>query len=188
MSGEIISAEPRYRGWSTLLLAKIRLPDGRVVTREIEDHGSAASVLPYDPSRKTAIVVRQTRAPLLYKAAHGDLIEAIAGMIETSEAPEACARREAEEEAGLRLGSLEHVTTGWTMPGISTERMALFLAQYSASDRIGAGGGVDDEGIEVIEIGLSALAAMADAKELTDVKTLVLVQTLRLRRPDLFDR
>ncbi len=41
-------------------------------------------------------------------------------------------RREALEEGGLRLGALEHVATVWSMPGVSTERMALYLAEYRA--------------------------------------------------------
>ena len=72
------------------------------------------------------------------------------------------------------------------MPGISAERMDLFLGLYAEADRTGAGGGIDDEGIEVVEMALGAPAAMADAGTLNDMKTLVLVQTLRLKRPELF--
>jgi nudix-type nucleoside diphosphatase (YffH/AdpP family) len=186
MPAELIEAAPKYQGWSTLLVARIRLPDGRIVVREIEHHGRAACVLAFDPHRKTALFVRQVRAPTIYAAQPSHLLEAVAGQIEDGEAPEACARREAMEEAGLRLSTIEHVTTAWTMPGISTERMDLFLGQYSQADRVGPGGGTGDEGIEVVEVSLAETAAMSDAGALTDMKTLVLVQTLRLRRPDLF--
>ena len=186
MPAELIAAVPKYQGWSTLLVARIRLPDGRVVVREIEHHGRAACVLAFDPERRTALLVRQVRAPTIYAAQASLLLEAVAGLIEDGEAPEACARREAMEEAGLRLSAIEHVTTAWTMPGISTERMDLFLGEYSQVDRVGSGGGTGDEGIEVVELPLTEIAAMSDAGTLTDMKTLVLVQTLRLRRPDLF--
>ena len=186
MPAELIEAVPKYQGWSTLLLARIRMADGGVITREIEHHGRAACVLAFDPERRTALLVRQMRAPTIYAAQQWHLLEAVAGQIEDGEAPEACARREAMEEAGLRLSVIEHVTTAWTMPGISTERMDLFLGQYSQADRFGPGGGTDDEGIEVVELPLTEIAAMSDAGALTDMKTLVLVQTLRLRRPDLF--
>src|SRR5438034_9977759 len=162
MPTELIEVETKYRGWCRLLLAKIKFADGRVVQREIEDHGRAACVLPYDPARRTALVIRQLRAPVLYAAREVELIEAVAGLIDEGEEPDACARREALEEAGLQLRSVERITTAWTMPGISAERMDLFLAEYSQADRIGPGGGEADESIEVIELALSEFASMAD--------------------------
>jgi nudix-type nucleoside diphosphatase (YffH/AdpP family) len=188
MSGpQIIKVEEKYRGWSKLLLASLRLPNGSIITREIEHHGHAACVLPYDPTRCMGIVIRQSRAPATYLGELRQVFEVIAGLIE-NETAEACARREAMEEAGLRLGALEHIGTGWTMPGISTERMDMFLAEYDAADRVGAGGGVaaEHEDIEVIELPLKDLARLADAGEMIDIKALALVQTLRLRRPTLF--
>jgi nudix-type nucleoside diphosphatase (YffH/AdpP family) len=188
MSGaHIIKVEEAYRGWSKLLIASVGLADGRIARREIEDHGHAACVLPYDPARRNALLIRQWRATVLHAGQAQDILEVIAGLIE-DEAPETCVRREAMEEAGLRLDALEHVVTAWSMPGISTERMALFLAEYEAADRVGAGGGLatEHEDIEVVELPLADLARMADAGELTDMKTMVLVQTLRLRKPDLF--
>jgi hypothetical protein len=74
------------------------------------------------------------------------------------------------------------------MPGVSTEQMDLYLAPYAEADRIGIGGGLADEheGITVVELPLAELAAMADAGQIMDMKTLAVVQTLRLRRPELF--
>lgn len=186
MTGEIVSVETKHRGWSALLVATIRLPDGSTITREIEDHGNAVGVLAYDPVRRTAVLVQQMRAPVLLAAKQPHLLEAVAGLIDGDEAPESSARRETMEEAGLRLRSLDHVVTAWTMPGISTERMDLFLGEYAQADRVNAGGGIEDESIQVFEMPLAELAAMADAGTLTDMKTLLLLLTLRLRRPDLF--
>jgi 8-oxo-dGTP pyrophosphatase MutT (NUDIX family) len=92
------------------------------------------------------------------------------------------------EEAGLKLHALEHVGTAWSMPGISTEQMHLYLAPYCEADRIGLGGGIanEHEGITVVELPLAELAAMADAGQINDMKTLAVVQTLRLRKPELF--
>ena len=75
------------------------------------------------------------------------------------------------------------------MPGVSTERMDLFLAEYCEADRLGAGGGVDGENeeIEVVEMPLARLAEMVRRAELTDLKTLALLQALQLTRPELFD-
>jgi len=186
MSAEIVALETKHRGWASLHVARVRLADGATVERVIEDHGSAACVLPYDPQRKVATMVRQLRVPVLHAGGGEMLIEPPAGIIDPGEDAETAALREATEETGLRLATIEKIATVWTMPGVSTERMSMFIGTYSASDRIGAGGGIDDEGIEVVEIALSDLAAMADAGTLTDLKAFTLVQTLRLRRPELF--
>jgi len=188
MTAEIVSTEIKHRGWSTFMLATIRLPDGNTITRAIEDHGNAVPVLSYDPVRRTAILVQQLRAPALYAAQHAHVLEAVAGRIDNGEEAESGARREMIEEAGFELHVLERVARAWAMPGISTEQMDLFLGEYGAADRVGAGGGVagEHENIEVIELPLSRLAAMADAGDVHDMKTLLLLQTLRLRRPKLF--
>ncbi len=187
MDIESSQIETLYKGFSTLSLATIRFADGHTIRHLVEDHGEVATVLPYDASRKCAILVRQFRTPPYLSAGEPDLLEAIAGIIDEGEA-QACARREAMEEAGLRLGALEPVGTFWSTPGISTERMHLFLAPYRAADRIGDGGGLaeEQESIAVAEIGLAELARAADGGGLDDMKTFALVQSLRLRKPELF--
>jgi nudix-type nucleoside diphosphatase (YffH/AdpP family) len=187
MTYEITGVETLHHGWARYLTATIRLPDGRIMTREIEDHGTAVGVLPYDAGRKTAILVRQFRAPVMYATQQRDFLEAIAGTVEEPDPAEA-AKREAHEEAGLQLTTLEPVGTVWAMPGISTERMSLYLAPYTQASRVGDGGGLDHEHerITVVEMPLAELAAMADAGALADMKTMLLVQTLRLRHPGLF--
>ena len=184
---ELVDTREVYGGWSKMLVATIRLPDGRTIKREIEDHGEAVCVLPYHPVRKTAVLVRQWRVPVLYALGkQQQLLEAVAGVIEDVDAA-ACAHREVMEEALLKLDSLEPVFTAFTMPGLSTEHMHFFLATYSGAARAEIRGGVDeDEYTVAVEIGLAELARMADENRLPDTKTLVLLQTLRLRRPDLF--
>jgi nudix-type nucleoside diphosphatase (YffH/AdpP family) len=184
----IVRTRMVYEGWTKFLVATIRFSDGHTLDREIEDHGEAACVLPFNVQRKTAVLVRQMRAPPLYAAKLKATLEAVAGVIEDEDAA-ACARREAREEAHLEIKAVEHVFTGWTMPGLSTERMHFFLAQYSGDVRADVIGGLADEREDTVvgEFRLADLARMADANELNDVKTLVLLQTLRLRRPELFE-
>lgn len=187
MTNTITGIRTIHDGWSQLLVATIRRPDGGTITREIEDHGTAVGVLPYDPERRVATLVRQFRAPAAHAAGADDVLEAPAGLIE-GEDPTACALRELEEETGIRPGRVEPLGTVWSMPGISTERMHLFLAPYAQADRVGPGGGLADEHEDIVleEVALSELAAMADDGRLDDMKTLCLVQTLRLRHPELF--
>jgi nudix-type nucleoside diphosphatase (YffH/AdpP family) len=187
MTFEITGLETRHDGWARFLIACIRLPSGQLVRREIEDHGTAVAVLAYDPDRKTVILVRQFRAPVFFSCRQAYTLEAVAGIVEDADAQTA-ARREALEEAGLDLHALEHVATTWTMPGLSTEQMTLYLAPYRLADRVDKGGGVaaEHEDISVVEMPLARLDAMMRSGELADMKTLVLAQALKLRRPDLF--
>ena len=184
----ILHTRTAHAGWAKFLIATVRSPDGRTLEREIEDHGEAVCVFAYHRQRKTAILVRQARVPVLFASGEQETLEAIAGVIEGEE-PIACARREAREEAQLELDSLEHVFTAWTMPGISTERMHFYLAVYSGEARSEVRGGVasEDEETIAVEIGLAELARMADDGRLADVKTLLALQTLRLRQPHLFE-
>src|SRR5271163_1347876 len=78
---EIEKTEIAHRGWTTLSVVTFALPDGTKFNREIEDHGRAACVLPYDPERRTALLVRQFRAAVFLTSGETDLLEAIAGVV-----------------------------------------------------------------------------------------------------------
>lgn len=176
-----------YRGWTTFGVVTLPERDGRLVDRVFEDHGAACCVLPYDPHRKVALVVRQKRVGPLLTGVAEELIEPPAGGL-GDEDPATAAVREAMEEVGVRLGDLESIGSPFAMPSISTERLHLFLAPYAMGDRIAAGGGLaeEHEHLEVAEIGLAELSEMARRGTLHDMKMLVLVQALQLRRPHLF--
>lgn len=186
---EITRLDALYQGWTTLYLATIRTADGQEIKREIEDHGAAVGALPYDPDRRVALLIRQMRVPALHEAGESDLLECPAGLLDEG-TPEDNMLRELCEEVGLNIRRLEAVTVAWTTPGLSTERIHLFLPPYAPEDRSGAGGGLasEHEDITAEEVPLVDLAAMADDGRLADMKTLLLVQTLRLRRPELFTR
>ena len=186
MNARIVDETIVYRGWMSVIRATFAMPDGEQVERHFEDHGEAVGVLPYDPERRTAILVTQPRPPVIRRGEPA-LLEVIAGKLEP-EGPARTALKEAMEEAGLRLRELERIACLWSMPAVSTERIHLYLAAYSIADRIGEGGGAADENeaITVVEMPLVELAALAARGDLTDAKTLVLVQALQLRRPELF--
>jgi hypothetical protein len=66
--------------------------------------------------------------------------------------------------------------------------MHLYLAAYSEADRISQGGGLaeEHEDIEVVEILVTDLWAMLERGEIMDLKTIALVQALRIRQPELW--
>lgn len=177
-----------HAGWLNLHLVGLTAPDGSVYERYVEDHGRAVAVLPYNPQTRMALLVTMPRAALRF-AGGADLLEAPAGMVEPGEDLAECARRELVEEAGLEVGDLEPAGAIWVSPGITTERIDLFLAAYADSDRTGAGGGLEseNENITVVETPLFDLWRSVQGPAPADAKTRILVETLRQRRPELFD-
>jgi nudix-type nucleoside diphosphatase (YffH/AdpP family) len=185
MNDAVLSRRPIYQGWLNLIMLRLRL-NGVACERPIVEHVSGATVLAYDPQRRVAMTVRQTRDAVLYLD-QSIFPEAIAGVTE-DELPAETARREAFEETGLSLRSVESVGHVWMTPSTTTERVHLFLAEYGSADRIGPGGGAVDE-IETIdarEEPLSQLWADASSGRLGDAKLFMLLQALKLRRPELF--
>ena len=161
---------------------------GASIKREIEDHGEAVCVLPYHPLRKTAVLVRQWRVPVLYASKQQqDLLEAVAGVIEDVDAA-TCAHREVMEEALLKLDSLEHV---YSPPGRCPDYPPNTCISFSPPIRASRGRKCAAASTKTnlpspSNSRLADLARMADENRLPDSKTLVLLQTLRLRRPELF--
>lgn len=155
--------------------------------RQVYDRGNGAAILPIDQKRGTVLLVRQFRIPVYLNprpgsAADGMLIEACAGLLDEND-PETAIRKEAEEELGYHLKDIELVFDATMSPGSVSERLSLFIANYSPSDRISAGGGEASEGedIEVLELPLDKALAMVDSGEISDAKTVMLLQHAKLK-------
>lgn len=172
-----------FQGYLKVERLRLEYPGHLVAVREVETHGDSVAILPFDPVSRSALTVRQFRAP-----AFDWLEEACAGMIDGTETAEAAALRELQEELGLAARGLTSCGVTWPSPGVCAERAHLFLAEYSALDRTGEGGGLEaeHENITVLDRPLSELAAEADSGGIVDLCLLALVQTLRVRRPELF--
>ena len=83
MKPEILERQERqiaHAGYITVERLRMRLTDGAVVSREVERHGDAAAVLPYDLERRSALVVRLFRAPVLVASGEEMSEEACAGI------------------------------------------------------------------------------------------------------------
>ena len=162
--------------------------DGRV-TREIReayDRGNGVTILLHDPVAGTVILTRQFRLPI-YLNGHPDgmLIETAAGLLdERGEDVENAIRREAEEEAGVRVGEVRRLFELFMSPGSVTERVTFFVATYTHAQRSSRGGGKADEGedIEVLELSLDEALAMVSAGTIDDGKTVLLLQWAALQR------
>lgn len=122
-SPKTLAIRPLFKGRIVdLSLEEVQLPNGNVCELERIRHPGAAAVVPID-QRGDVWLVRQYR-----HATGGFILEVPAGKLDAGESPEACARREIEEEVGRRTGSLQPLGWIWTTPGFTDERIWLFLA------------------------------------------------------------
>ena len=169
-------------GWHVLRRTTFdyRRRDGRVVReqRETYDRGNGATILLYDPVRRTVLLTRQFRYPA-YVNGHPDgmLIEAAAGLLD-DDAPGVAIRREATEELGVDVRELRHVFDLYMSPGSVTERVHFYVAAYGPADRVAPGGGLAEEGedIEVLEIPADDAMLMVADGRIVDGKTVILLQ------------
>lgn len=182
---EILSTETLSNFWSTLTKVTLNYTrsDGRsdVLVREVNDHGAAAAVLAYDANRKTVLLVKQMRIAAFMIGYEEPMIEVCAGLLDGDDA-ETCALREAEEELGFKLHDLQFVTDAFMSPGALTERVSLFVGNYTPADKISHGGGnsLEGEDIEVIELSLASAYRMVASGAIVDAKTIILLQHVML--------
>ena len=159
-----------YRGKVVSLdVDTVRFPNGSTGELEIIRHPGAAAVLPFasDPhgADPTILLIEQYRY-----AANGPLIEIPAGRLNPGEAPEQCARRELLEEVGVKAGRLERLTTIWTTPGFTDERIHLFWASDLTADQHAR---EPDEFIEVTPKPLSEVLTLIRDGVICDAKTVL---------------
>jgi ADP-ribose pyrophosphatase len=118
------SVRTAYRGrFISVAVDTVELPNGNTTELEIVRHPGASVVVPIEDDG-TVVLVRQFR-----HAADGWLLEAPAGKLDAGESPESCARREVEEETGLRARELTPLGFVFASPGFTDERLWLFLAR-----------------------------------------------------------
>lgn len=153
--------------------------------REAYDRGNGATILLHNPEADTVILTRQFRLPTFVNGnrtggpSDGMLIETCAGLLDDDD-PETAILRETEEETGYKLTAVQKVMEAYMSPGSVTEKLFFYLAEYSTDTERNAGGGIDEEEIEILELPLSQALAMMQTGEIQDGKTIMLLQYLRL--------
>jgi ADP-ribose pyrophosphatase len=154
---------------------EVERADGRRTTRDVVEHPGAVAIVAWDGARLA--MVRQWR-----HATGQSLLEIPAGTLEPDEPPEATARRELAEEAGLAAATWEPGPRFYTAPGFCDELMHLFLATGLGPAADEHGHDEDEElSLEWLELA-DALAAVDDGR-IMDAKTIAGVGWLARRLP-----
>lgn len=159
-----LEGETLYEGAIlTLQKWKVSLPDGREANREIVLHKGAAAIVPVDAHGEVTLV-RQHRVAL-----DQFLWEIPAGKLDfTGEDPLSCARRELEEETGLRAKNWQLLNKVITTPGFCTEQISIYLATGLSQHEVHRD---QDEFLQLCKMPLHEAVAKVMSGELTDAKT-----------------
>jgi len=145
--------------------------------------GPAAAVLPIDPGRDEVVLLRQFRLAAHLANGRGNLVEIVAGHVETDEQPAEAARRECVEEIGVAPGLLVELFTYLTSPGMSDEEITLFLGIVDASgvpERAGAA--AEHEETVPMRVPIDAALAALAAGTVRNGPLIIALQWLALNR------
>lgn len=161
----VLSSRRLYEGRIlNLRVDTVELPGGGEATREIVEHAEVAATVPVEDDG-TVTLVRQ------YRLAVGQaLLEVPAGLVQPGEPLLEAARRELEEETGLRAARLRHLVSFYVSPGFTDERVHLFLAQGLSQGRPQ---NAPDERIQVVRLPLRQALALVERGDVQDAKSVI---------------
>jgi ADP-ribose pyrophosphatase len=149
----------------------VRFPDGSTGQLEMIRHPGASAVLPFleDPMRPdpSVVLIRQFR-----HATDDFIYEVPAGRLDPGESPEECAARELVEETGYRASRFDRLTTIFTTPGFTDERIHLFLATGLTPGRHQREA---DEFLELHRFRWSEVLDLVQSGRVVDGKTLAVI-------------
>ena len=143
--------------------SRVSLPDGREAAREVVIYKGAAAIVPVD-AQGMVTLVRQHRVAL-------DTFtwEIPAGKLDSvSEDPLDCAKRELEEETGLRAANWRRLSHVITTPGFCTEQISIYLATELSQHEAHAD---QDEFLRLQKMPLDEAVNRVMAGEFRDAKT-----------------
>ena len=158
-----------YRG-SLISVAQASFadPEGREFRRDVVHHPGAVSVVPVIDEGTAVLMVRQYRA-----AIDRELLEIPAGKRDVDGEPvERTARRELEEEVGMRTGRLEKLAEFYNSPGFCDEHsfvfMALDLEQCASSAQ-----GIEEQHMTIERVSFDEVMGLIVSGALVDAKSLI---------------
>ena len=121
-----VKGRPRRAKGSFVVLRtdQVCMPDGDVAARDVVEHPGAVAVVALDDAGQV-LLIRQYRHPAGYL-----LWEIPAGLRDVpGEPPQHTGERELREETGYTAHTWHVLTECYTSPGISTERVIVYLAR-----------------------------------------------------------
>jgi ADP-ribose pyrophosphatase len=166
----LVSSERLYSGRVINLdRDTVQFPNNSTGQLEMIRHPGASAVVPFMDEPRAPdpriFLIRQFR-----HAANGSIWEIPAGRLDPGETPATCAQRELEEEIGMTADVLARLTTIYTTPGFTDEKIHLYMATELKK---GTHRREPDEFMEVQTKRWSEAMNMIRAGEISDAKTVV---------------
>lgn len=152
------------KGPICLVDCDVHTPGGKVLSRQILKHPGCVVIIPRTKSGEY-VLVKQYRFPI-----DKFLWEFPAGGREPGETFAAAAKRELMEEIGMRPRRLKKLVEFYPTPGVSGEKMHLFLAWDLVPEKAQKD---EDEDFEIRQFTLGELRKMIAAERIVDGKTLI---------------
>lgn len=159
---------------------EVQQSDGQWKQQELEvlDHGNAVTILLYNKKTGNVLLTRQFRLASHVNGNEGGmLLEACAGLLDGDEPPAEAVIREVKEETGYVIKDVQQIFSAYSSPGVYAELLHYFVAPYSRDQKEEEGGGLEEEGedVVVVEIPFSKALQMVQAGEIRDAKTILLL-------------
>ena len=151
--------------------------------RDVLIAGKVAVVMPIDLARQEIVLIRQFRLAAHLANRRGDLIEFVAGRVESDESLFDAARRECQEEIGVAPKKLVELLTFLSTPGLTDEEVTMFLADIDAADvREGPLTTRDNEHVCIQRVSIDAALGALGRNAVRGVPMIVGLQWLALNR------
>lgn len=143
-------------------------PDGTEFERDVVHHPGAVSVVPVVDDGDAVLLVRQYRA-----AVDADLLEIPAGKRDVDgESAEVTARRELEEEVGMRAGRMEQLAEFYNSPGFCDEHSFVFMG-LDLEPCATSAQGVEEQHMTIEKVGFDEIAPLIAKGSIIDAKTII---------------
>lgn len=121
---KLVKKENIYNGRRFKVFQKLyEREDGLKIVRDCVEPGNAVIVIAINENNEV-FFIEQYRETIENVA-----LELPAGMIEEGEEPKEAARRELEEETGIKAKNIEYLTSYFTSAGYTSEKIYIYLAK-----------------------------------------------------------
>jgi ADP-ribose pyrophosphatase len=151
----------------------VRLPNGKLATREFVDHPGAVGVIPF-LDKNTLVMVRQYRYPV-----DEVTLELPAGKLDKGESPLTCVKRELHEETGYTAKKFSPLINFWPTSAFGNEVLYLYVATGLKPGTMHTDA---DEFLQCVTIPFKKALNMVKQGKIRDAKTVIALLACALDR------